>query len=400
VGSLSRQGAKLATRMTLDATERQSALRAAIGDASCGRQKDERQVLSSGLMRYAKAGAQGVELALPDTFDDPAALACAAREQNCLSIVAGPLRSQARCPRDLAIDLDRILAKAWAAYTLTANVIGPVLAEASDRGINVVVYKGAAQAARFYAEPWTRSMADVDLLVRDEEREGLHAILSTRNFRRRFTPGRVVTERLSHERSYAPPVPGARTVDIHISPAPPARYRLPVKEMMARAQPGTLFDAPVRFLTGEDELLVMAVNQAYDHFRLGLVRCLDAWLISRQTAINWSSLVADAQRAGAAVTTWLTLSNMKRVADVEVPPEALDELAPPAIRRAWLRAFLHTEGLGDPRHRLPRRIEQLFLICPVIDRPTDFARFLAFHGGLRVLDACQLLQSKVAGFFR
>ena len=308
-----------------------------------------------------------------------------------------PLRSLRNCPAELASELDRIQSAAWAVHAITAAAIGPVLEQASEQGITVVVYKGAAQAARYYKQPWTRSMADVDLLVRDDQKERLYEILAARNFRGRFTPGRVLTERVSHERSFVPPTPGARVLDIHTSPTPPARYRLPVDDMIARSVPGTLFDAPVRFLTAEDELLVMAVNQAYDHFRMGFVRYLDAWLISSRLVVDWKSLVKVAQLAGAATTTWLTLSNAKRVAGVDVPAEVLDEIEPSLVRRGWLRALLDTGGWGDPRFVLPRRIEQLLLVYPVIDRPLTFVGFLTHHGRLRLLDAFQVLSEKVRG---
>jgi hypothetical protein len=274
---------------------------------------------------------------------------------------------------------------------LTVASIGPVLLQASDEKITVVVYKGAAQAARYYQEPWMRAMADVDILVGEGQQHRLYEILSSRGFRLRFTPGRVVTERVSHERSYAPPTPGARAIDIHTAPTPPARYRLPVMDMISRSRPGTLFDAPVRYLTPEDELLVMAVNQAYDHFRSGFVRHLDAWLITNREPIDWDYLVTTARQAGAATTTWLTLSNAKRTAGVAVPQEVLDALEPSWPRRAWFKALLRTEGDGDPRFTLSRRIEQVLLVYPVIDRPRDFARFVAVHGGLRLLDVGQAI---------
>jgi Uncharacterised nucleotidyltransferase len=340
------------------------------------------------LMECAKAGALGGDAsALHDLRDvDVDALAAAARALNCLSIVATTLRSLPGCAPALAQELDRVEARAWADHMITEAAIGPLLQQAADRRITVVVYKGAAQAARYYRNPWTRWMADVDLLVPQAEKESLCEIMSAHGHRLRFTPGRVITERMSHERSYAPPTPGARAVDIHTAPTSPARYHLAVSEMIERATPGTLFGAPVRFLTPEDELLIMAVNQAYDHFRLGFIRYLDAWLITRQIAVEWPTLAAAARAAGAMTATWLTLSNAARVAGVSVPTEILDELEPPPGRRAWLRALLTADGLGDPRFALPRRFEQALLVYPMLDRPRDFGRFLAVHGALRALD--------------
>jgi hypothetical protein len=342
-------------------------------------------------MECAKVGALGGDAAtLHDLSDaDVDAMAVAARALNCLSIVATTLRSLPSCAPALAEELDRVEARGWADYMITEAMLAPLLQQAAERRITVVVYKGAAQAARYYQHPWTRWMADVDVLVPEDQKQSLYQIMSSHGHRLRFTPGRAITERMSHERSYASLTPGARAIDIHTAPTSPARYRLAVSEMIERATPGTLFGAPVRFLTVEDELLIMAVNQAYDHFRLGFIRYLDAWLIARQIAVDWPTLVAAARRAGARTATWLTLSNAARVAGLTVPPEVLRELASPPGRRAWLRALLAADGLGDPRFALPRRLEQLLLVYPLIDRPRDFGRFLAVHGALRTLDWCR-----------
>jgi hypothetical protein len=351
------------------------------------------------LMECAKAGAAGIDVPPLRAAPEWRNVVATARTQGCLVLLAPGLRSLPGCPSDLTRDLARVEAMAWAQYTITAAAIAPVLRQACDQGLTIVVYKGAAQAARYYAQPWCRPMADVDILVRDREKERLHEILSSRGFRLLTTPGRAFSVRASHERSYAAPEPGARPLDIHVSPAPPTRYRLSVDEMIARASPGTVFDAPVRFLAPEDELLVTAVNQAYDHYRRGFLRYLDAWLVSRRAQVDWAGLATAARTAGAAAATWLTLSNARRLAGVAVPEETLAALQPSSVRRVWIRALFHTEnaGLGEPRLSMSRRAEQLILVYPFIDRPDRFARFAALHVGLRLLDAGQRLISRVLG---
>jgi hypothetical protein len=351
------------------------------------------------LIEYAKAGAAGIEAPVLRETPDPHELVAAARGQRCLALVAAPLRALPRCPPDLMRDLERVEAKAWARYMVTAAAIGPILRQAADDGLTIVVYKGAAQAERYYAQPWTRSMADVDLLVSERDRELLCNILSSQGFRLLTTPGRAFSVRASHERAYVPPAPGALGLDVHVSPAPPSRYPLPVTEMIARSSRGLVFDAPVRFLAPEDELLVTAVNQAYDHYRRGLLRYLDAWLVTQHAEVDWARLVRAARATDAAGATWLMLSNARRLAGVAVPDETLAALQPSTVRQAWMRALLNTEGagLGEPRFSMPRRAEQLLLVYPFIDRPGRFVRFAALHGGLRLLDAGQKIVRQALG---
>ena len=67
----------------------------------------------------------------------------------------------------------------------------------------------------------------------------------------------------------------------------------------------------------------------------------------------------------------------------------MTDLQPSTLRRIWLNTLLDAKGCGDPLVALPRRIEQLLLAYPSLDQPTGFARFAAFHGGVRLLDAAQ-----------
>ena len=311
-----------------------------------------------------------------------------ARAQHALSIIGPAVRSAPRCSPGLREELERIDRGCWATHMVTRAALGPVLAEAAADGIPVVVYKGAALAVRLYDAPWTRAMTDVDALIGEADAPRFHALLA----RHAFTPiatasGRSWSVRASHERTFIPPTAGARIIDVHTAPAQPARYHFSVADMLGRAQPGTLFDAPVRFLTAADELLVMAANQAHDHYRFGLLRYLDAWLLTTRGAVDWEALIASAHAAGVATAAWLTLTNARRIAGAAVPQSVLARLRPSAPRAAWLRATLDCEGSGEPRLALPRRLEQLFLLYPTLDRPSDFLRFAAVHGTLRALDA-------------
>jgi len=348
--------------------------------------------LRDALVRCAKAGAWSARAPQLAPLPDWGALVEGARAQHALAIVGRALRALPDCPAALREELERIDTGCWATLTVTSATVGPMLARAAAAGIRVVVYKGAAQAARYYDEPWGRAMSDVDLLVRPEDAARLHALLAGAGFAILASPpGRRWTARASHERTFIPPAPGARMLDVHTAPAPPARYRFAVEEMVARATAGTLFDAPVHFLAPEDELVVMAANQAYDHFRFGLLRFLDAWLVIERSTIDWDQLVSVAEGAGAAAAAWLTLANARRIAGASVPDAVLARLRPPPARRIWLEALLDTSGSGEPRSALPRRLEQLLLVYPTVDRARDFVRFATHHGGLRALDAADEL---------
>jgi hypothetical protein len=167
--------------------------------------------------------------------------------------------------------------------------------------------------------------------------------------------------------------------------------------MLHRAQPGTLFGAPARFLTAADELLVMAANQAHDHYRFGLLRYLDAWLIVERSAVDWEALITTAHAAGVATATWMTLANARRFTGAAVPERVLERLQPSGLRRAWLRGTIDLRVSGEPRYALPRRLEQLLLLYPTLDQPRHFVRFAAVHGALRLLDGAAAARARFVG---
>lgn len=345
--------------------------------------------LTQVLMGMAKAAALARPVPTAEDQTQLAALIALARVHRCLAIVAGPLQTQPGISLDRLGELERAESGAWATYAVTAAVMAPVLEQAATEGLTLIAYKGAAHAARYYQVPSARPMSDVDLLVPSEQKEQLHRIFHERNFLTFATPGRDWTKSISHERIYVPATAGSRSADVHTTPASPARHRLPVDELLARSRPGLLFGATVRFLSPEDELVIMAVNHAADHFRGGFVRFLDAWLIDRHEQIDWSVVAERARQAGAAAASWLTLSHAKRIAGLSVPDDVLTGLQPSVLRRIWLNTLLDADGFGDPLVALPRRLEQLLLAYPTLDQPAGFARFAAFHGGLRLLDAAQ-----------
>jgi hypothetical protein len=345
--------------------------------------------LTQGLMAIAKAAALGSPLPSPADAAHFDALVALARVHRCLAIVAGPLQALPGVALPRIAELERAESGAWATYAVTAAAMGPVLEQAAMEGLTLIAYKGAAHAARYYQVPSARPMSDVDLLVLPEQKEHLYRIFRERNFSTFGTPGRDWTKDLSHERIFVPATAGSRSADVHTSPTSPARHRLPVGQLLARSRPGALFGAEVRFLSPEDELVVMAVNHAADHFRGGFVRFLDAWLVDRAERIDWSVVAQRARQAGAAAASWLTFSHAKRIAGLSVPDDILTALQPSALRRLWLNTVLDGDGFGEPHVALPRRIEQLLLTYPTLDQPTGFARFAAFHGGLRLMDAAQ-----------
>lgn len=318
---------------------------------------------------------------------DVVALVAVGREHRCLPLLAPQLGPQA--PPGLARELEQVAATVWASHELTVATLAPVLERAHARGVRVVVYKGAAQAARFYREPWRRQMQDIDLLLDEDGLGALEELLTGAGYRRLIHPGRARSVERSHERTMVSDRLGVRMVDLHLFPAPPLRHPFDVARMFESARPARIFGAPVHVLADEDELVIGAVNQAYDHFRGSLLRAVDGSLLIGGGGVDWQRLIDVAGQAEARAATWLTLRWIQALTAAEVPTAALNPLRPGAPRELWLRALLGSPEHPAPRFGMPRRLEQAVLTFPLMDSPTTFLSYLARHLGRRAMDAWQ-----------
>ena len=80
-------------------------------------------------------------------------------------------------------------------------------------------------------------------------------------------------------------------IDLHIAPAPPLRHPFDMTGLFSRARQARVFGVPALVLTVEDELVISAVNQAYDHFRGSLMRAVDGALSMGREPPDWRVLV-------------------------------------------------------------------------------------------------------------
>lgn len=327
----------------------------------------------------------------PATVDPGAAgwppLLALARAEHVLPLVAAAFEATALpVPDETSRELRTAERAAWAHHLLREGLLGPLLGEARERGIRVVVYKGAAHAARLYARPWQRPMADVDMLVRAADAGRFHDLVRAAGFRVLSNPGRPATGRVSHELTFAADRSPGLMVDVHTTPCSPARHPFDVARLLEAAKPFAVFGATALGLSREEEIVIAAVNRAHDHFRTDLAHAIDGWLLITGAPLGWPRVVELARSVGAATATWLTLVSIRREAGAEIPEAVLAELRPPAHRRLWLGALLDLEGSVRPRFALHRRVEQLLLAYPLLERPSDFARYVVHHGRLRAID--------------
>lgn len=196
----------------------------------------------------------------------------------------GPLIDPAEAKRSR--DLNRYVRAAQEACVATI----------AGAGIPCVAIKGFALARQIYPDPDLRTTGDLDLVVREDSREAVLALLSAAGFAFRPEPpkpwGSIA------DASYAPFVSrdGGVNLDIHIQPdSYPLHLGLDCAALFAAARPGKscLLPAP------SHSFLLLASNAAKDKFApLATKKFVDALVLLRQEPeLDWDEVFARARRA-------------------------------------------------------------------------------------------------------
>lgn len=193
--------------------------------------------------------------------------------------------------------------------------------------------KGLELSQTLYGAPWIRQSDDVDVLVPAGERDSARSALVAAGFVDR--PHRGVP---THEISLR--YLGV-TVDLHWHPFRPWRTRRdPTPDMLATRK--TTGKLPT--LSEAYELLMLTAATAisdYVSYRLVRTLDLDRWLRSQQ--VDWDGYVTLCRDLGVRVAAWAMLEWTIDRMHSPAPRHVLAALAPPALRRCYLRGWLASD---------------------------------------------------------
>jgi hypothetical protein len=165
-------------------------------------------------------------------------------------------------------------------------------AEVVDHAIRVgipgLVLKGLALAATVYPAGIPRPMDDIDLLVRETDRERLAGILHARGFR---------NDLRGEEDFFHPSL--AFSVDVHTAlvnitriPARRAVWPVAFEDLWHRSQIIMLCGVPVRTLGPRDTIMYLAVHAVHHHglsgaqWMVDLLACLRAWPLALSDVLD------------------------------------------------------------------------------------------------------------------
>jgi hypothetical protein len=245
-----------------------------------------------------------------------------------------------------------------------------IVAAFSGRGIEALVLKGSHTARAYFPEPGTRPTADLDLLVKSDDRAAAGAALRDLGF---AEDAATAVEARSH---WIPPdaapvrslelthADDPWSVDLHMSldrqqlPGPPIS--------LGRVEPSAeavshQFSRPIRVLAQPILLAYLALHASTHFYSMSLVRLVELVLVARRDfaghAERWRGFADLLRRTATGRFTFPALDLAERLVPGSIEPLALEEAAAatPSRLRRRIRAMapasaqqLHPYPLGEP----------------------------------------------------
>src|SRR5207249_193570 len=115
--------------------------------------------------------------------------------------------------------------------------------------------------------------------------------------------------------------------------------------LLARAEQAELEGRSVRYLRAEDELVYLALH-ASNHLLQRLSWLFDLkLLVLANPRLQWPEVAEVARASGLPHLAWYALEAAHRLMGASVPPEVLEELAPPRWQRLLASRFFSEERL-------------------------------------------------------
>ncbi len=251
----------------------------------------------------------------------------------------GPLVYSALRSLSMPPDAKGALELLKGAYVATAarnavlfRALKTVLEVLSAERTPVIVLKGAALAELVYPQRALRPMADIDLLIREEDLEGAERRLRSIGYEVAHDPQTKEELRQRHHhwvfRSARPDV-GGIPVELHWSLDPPGRpVAWDVRALFERATPASIAGADALVLGPEDLILHLCLHLCRHRFNGGVIALCDiaATVSHYDGRLDWAKVEARATESGASEYAFVPLRLAADLMGAGVPPSILASL--------------------------------------------------------------------------
>jgi len=236
----------------------------------------------------------------------------------------------------------------------------------TDRGIEVVLLKGAALATTLYGGFDQRPMGDVDLLVDPSQAEQAWRLALECGWK--IGPEGSETQ-LWREHHHMQPLDDASgigvSLEVHTEPfMPGSPFQLDAAAIRRRSRTAGLRSAPTRVPALHDQLLHLCLHFAWSHaLTTGSWRTFrDLRVMLEGNAIDWDEFIADVRSSPAASGCYWTFRLAGVLSGVHVPDRVIRSLRPPRSELVLGRQERHFVqcvlpiGQGCPSVQLSRAV--------------------------------------------
>lgn len=237
--------------------------------------------------------------------------------------------------QDIAAPSDRLRGihrQSWYRNQLHLRVLGGILHEAADAGIDVLVTKGLSLALRAYRDVGARPMSDIDVVVRRRDVPRMLALLADDGWQ--LADGfdeRIVEFAHSHPLHH----PDGWELDLHWHVSFLAAHEAADEEFWSVAEIREVAGAPVHLLSPADELFLLITHGLEWNVVAPFRWIVDALVLLEQVDCDWDRLLATTRRLRLVLPVLEGLRAL-RVRGGPVPDRVLRALAAERIP-AWQR---------------------------------------------------------------
>lgn len=262
----------------------------------------------------------------------------------------------------------------------------------AERGIEVVLLKGAGVAATVYGSFTARPMYDLDVLVRPQQAETAWNALRAAGWR--CDPDRYPQSFYETHRHFPPlddPAGTGLVLELHTAPVDRAIH-LPTEVVWREARAVELRGRRVLVPRPELQVLHLAVHFAWSH---GMAKASwrtfrDLHQILTHTPPDWDVLIAQATAARAGTACYWTLRLARSLAGVAAPIHVMRRLRPPrpeGVLRILERHYIASLFPTNPASCPSVRIARLLWSAGMAPRWSGHGRARPWHQGERWAEA-------------
>ena len=313
----------------------------------------------------------------------PAVFVALAREADVAPTVHALLSRAGRLDRlgEAAAELARIRAKTRVDNLLLLARLEQALDLLGAAGIRPIAIKGIDVLPRLYPAFDERTLDDIDLLVRREERETAIAALTDAGWTAPSEPERTHWLRSSFEMPLVAPGPVGVTLEIHWSLGQDVRYRIDDAGLFARAVPFEIEGRKLFRLDEHDAVAHLLLHHVQHYFDRRLKWVLELGRRAATPGFSWPAVAERLRAWGGLGAAGIALAHIAKLFPGLLPDEATRAVHAD-LWRLGITLPLRSSHPLDFFRGTRRRTAQIWIAAACLERPRDLPAYLR-HRAIR-----------------